>query len=174
MNSFWEKVEYYNSKLIPYSLVLLCGIIIFELFTPVENERFIMFIKVLDGIIITIFVIDLAFLAQKARSFSEFLKRYWLDILAVFPFVFVFEFIGKFYRVITTTERIAVGQAILHEGLEAERGIEAATKMSKMSKAGRLIRIIARGIRLITKSRLFCWKEHHHKKRKTRKRYVLS
>ncbi len=173
MNRFWERVEYYNSKLIPSALIVLLGLIVFELFVPIENTQILFSLKVLDGLVVTIFVIDLSFLAYRARSMTDFLKHYWLDILAVFPFALGFEFVGRFYQVVIASERISVGQAILHEGLQTEKGITAATNVSKFSRAGRVVRIVARGVRLITKSRLFCLFDHRERskrKMKTRKR----
>ncbi|MBI2125292.1 hypothetical protein HYV87_05610 [Candidatus Woesearchaeota archaeon] len=163
MPPFWEKIEHYNSRLIPFALVLLLGIIIFELFIHVENHSIELAVKIADALVITIFVIDLIFLAHKARSAKFFFKKYWLDILAVFPFVLFFRVIESAYRVALATERLTLGQAILHETVEASKS----TKV--LAKSGKIVRIGARILRIITKSRLFMKVHHGRKKQKQTK-----
>lgn len=169
MHRFWEKVEHYNAMLIPYALIILFGIIIFELFLHIEDENILFFVHVLDGIVITIFVIDLIFLRRKAKTTKEFMKHYWLDIIAVFPFVFLFNQFGRIYRAIVVNEQFAVGQAILHEGLEAEKGIKIAArgeKALKFTRVARIIRIVARALRFVTKTRLLSRFSHWFSKKK--------
>lgn len=159
MKGFLEKVEHYNSKLIPYALVLLLGIIIFELFVHVENHTIELMVKIADALVIAVFVVDLIFLAHKAKSAKYFFKNYWLDILAVFPFVLFFKLAESAYRVALATERLTLGQAILHETVEASKS----TKI--LAKSGKVVRIGARILRAVTKSRLFT-KVHHGRKKK--------
>lgn len=163
MNHFWEKIERFNSRLILPAIIVLLVIIIVELFFHSENPAFNLTVQVLDYLVITVFVIDLIFLAIKARSTSFFFKHYWLDILAIFPFNLVFTAVNQIFRTITVTEQLAFGQSIIHEGLEAEKEI------SKSSKIARTIRFIARPIRILTKSRLFTRFEakHHEARKKT-------
>ena len=159
MHPFWEKVEHYNRKLIPFALVLLLGIIVYELFLHVENHTIELIVKIADALIIAVFVIDLIFLASRARSIKFFFKNYWLDILAVFPFVIFFNLIESAYRIILATERLTLGQAILHETVEASKSAKV------LAKSGKMVRIGARILRVITKSRLFT-KVHHGRTRK--------
>lgn len=165
MHPFWEKVEHYNAKLITPALILLLGIIIYELFIHIENHAVELTIKITDTLIITIFIIDLAFLAHKARSVTFFFKKYWLDIIAVFPFILFFNIVNSIYRAAIVTERIVLGQALLHETVEATRG---AKVLAEGGKFARFIRIFARILRVVTKSRLFT-KVHHAKKNKLHK-----
>ena len=166
MHPFWEKVEHYNAKLIAPALVVLLGIIIYELFFHVENPIVQLIFKVADTLVITIFVIDLIFLAHKAKSVKFFFKKHWLDVIAVFPFVIFFNVINSFYRAVIATERIVLGQAILHETVEATRG---AKILAEGGKLARFIRIIARVLRVITKSRLFTKVHHGRRKKYTKK-----
>lgn len=163
MEEFWEKVEHYNAKLITPALIVLLGIIIFELFLHVENHTIELIVKIADALVITVFVIDLIFLAHKARSVRFFFKRYWLDVIAVFPFVLFFRVIESAYRVALATERLTLGQAILHETVEASKS----TKV--LAKSGKVVRIGARILRVVTKSRLFT-KVHHGRRKRHRKR----
>lgn len=161
MHTFWEKIEHYNSKLIPFALVLLLGIIIFELFLHVENHTVELIVKIADALVITIFVVDLLFLAKRAKSAKFFFKNYWLDILAVFPFVLFFKLAESVYRVALATERLTLGQAILHETVEASKSAKV------LAKSGKVVRIGARILRVVSKSRLFS-KVHHERRKKSR------
>lgn len=161
----FEKIEHLNLKLIPFAIIALLIIIIIELFVHIENHTVELSLKILDGIVITIFIIDLFFLALKAKTTSFFFKNYWLDILAVFPFGLMFNTVERFYRGIIAAERIVIGQAVAHETLEIQKEVSA---ISKSRRAARFMRIIARSLRLITKSRLFT--HFHHRRRKAHKK----
>lgn len=162
MHPFWEKVEHYNAKLIAPALIVLLGIIIYELFVHVENPTLELIVKIADALVIAVFVIDLLFLAKKSRSVKFFFKNHWLDIIAIFPFVLFFNLIESAYRVFVATERITLGQALLHETVEAGREAKVLTKSGKFA---RVIRIIARFLRVITKSRMFTKVSHHRRKK---------
>src|SRR3989344_1652078 len=55
--SVWARIEKINRRLIPLALLLLLGIIIFELFIHSENETVVFWVKVADVAVITIFVV---------------------------------------------------------------------------------------------------------------------
>ncbi|MEK6863192.1 MAG: ion transporter [Nanoarchaeota archaeon] len=164
MHPFWEKIEHYNRKLITPALILLLGIIIYELFFHAENQALELAVEITDALVIAVFAIDLVFLAIRSRSAKFFFKNYWLDVLAVFPFVLFFNFINSLYRAIVVTEQLAVGQALLHETVEVGRE---AKGLSKGGKIARFLRIAARILRVVTKSRLFA-KIHHRRTKKRR------
>ncbi|HLD01150.1 MAG TPA: hypothetical protein VJC39_05380 [Candidatus Nanoarchaeia archaeon] len=153
MHPFWKQVEENNSKLIGPALLILLVVIIVEIFVHTENETIKTIIHFLDYAVITIFTIDLIFLAIHSKNARFFFQRYWLDILAIFPFALVFNVVNQLYRVIVATERIAVTQAIVHETVEIGKEVSLAAREG--SKAPKIIRLLARGMRLITKSHLF-------------------
>ncbi len=155
MKPFWEKVEHYNSRLIPYALIVLLLVILVELFGEVESPATHLVFQVIDYVIIAIFVVDLIFLGIKAKTVSFFFKHYWLDLLAVFPFGLIFEFVSKFYRGALVTEELLLGQKIVHETVEAEKELKEVGYLAKEGKFVRGIRIITRSLRAVTKSRLF-------------------
>ncbi len=153
MPPFWEKIEHYNSRLILPAVGLLLLVIIYELLTYFEiiyfeNRALELALEGIDYLIITIFVIDLIFLAIKAKSTKFFFKNYWLDILAVFPFVLASKAIGGIFRIFALTE-VEVGQAILHESLEVSKVTAEAEKIAKVEKAAKLGRGIKLGARLV-------------------------
>ncbi|MBI2146458.1 hypothetical protein HYU22_03900 [Candidatus Woesearchaeota archaeon] len=152
MKEVWEKIERFNSHLITPAIIVLLGIIIVELFVHPQNETVKIIIRVLDYLVIAVFVVDLTFLAIKARSTSFFFRHYWLDLLAIFPFSLLFSVVTRAYETVLAAERLALGQSIIHEGLEANKEIEA---LSKGNRAARIVRIASRLLRVIAKSRLF-------------------
>lgn len=180
MNKFWEKVEHYNSKLILYALIILLVIILVELFGEIEDPLMHLVFRLLDYMVVAVFVIDLIFLAIKARTVSFFFKHYWLDILAVFPFGLLFELVSRFYRGAVLTEELIISQKVIHETFEAEKEVKGAGFLAKEGKLARGIRIFTRSLRAVTKSRLFTRferkkKEAHRRvygKEVIKKRYV--
>ena len=164
MEKFWEKVEHYNAKLIAPALIVLLGIIIAELFFHIENPTLKLILKIADALVIAVFIIDLLFLAHKARSMKFFFKSYWLDIIAVFPFVIFFNLLESVYRIAIVAERLTLGQAILHETVEASKSAKV------FAKSGKIVRIGARLLRVVTKSRLFTKVHHERRKKHGRKR----
>ncbi len=173
MNKIGRKIAYYNRKLIPPAIVLLLLLIIAELFVHVEDPLLIAWIHFADGLVIAIFVIDLIFLAVQAKSAQFFFRKYWLDIIAIFPFNMVLELVGRLSELIGIGERVAVGQAIFHEGLETRKII---VEEGKLSTFIRPLRIGARVLRVAAKTRLFGGKKHRltghravHSQRKRRR-----
>lgn len=168
MNHFWKRVEEVNHHLIFPAIIVLLGVIIFELFIHTENETLKLVLEIADYLVIAVFVIDLIFLAIHAKSTKFFFKNYWLDLLAVFPFSLFFGFVGGFYRLFTLSEEtVGMGQAIFHEGLEVEK---AAVKAgSPATKVGKGIRVGARIVRVVSKTRIFT---RFHRKKKEHVRNI--
>ncbi len=152
MQPSWEKVERINTKLIPAALVLLLFIIFYELVLHKPYPHWELAVTIIDYLIITIFVIDLIFLAIKARTTRYFFRHYWLDILAVFPFGLLFKAIEQVFRGIQAAERLVIAQAVLHEALEVEKEARLATRGERLAK---FLRIGTRGIRFLSKSHFF-------------------
>lgn len=152
LHPFWEKVEKVNSKLIIPAVIILLFIIIYELFFHIENHTLELVVKIADGFVILVFVLDLIFLARKAKSTKFFFKNYWLDLLAVFPFGLAFNLFEQIYRTLAGAERFVVGQAIVHEGLEVRKEVRLVAKSERFAK---FFRIGIRLLRVITKTRLF-------------------
>jgi hypothetical protein len=170
MNKFWEKVEHYNAKLITPAILVLLFVIVVELAFHDFAERYHTIITIMDLFVIIVFVVDLIFLAIHAKSTIFFFKHYWLDIIAIFPFVLALNVVSKLYKVFATTGKLAVGQAIVHESLEARKGIRA---LARAGRFARWLRVGARMVRVVTKSRLLTHfrAKHHLSKRNLKKGY---
>tara|TARA_Y100000310_G_C20673147_1_gene811396 strand:+ start:2321 stop:2920 length:600 start_codon:yes stop_codon:yes gene_type:complete len=151
LSPFWEKVEHINSKLIPYAVFALTIIIIVELFVDLHSHFWEEVIHIADVLIIIVFVIDLFFIFYHVRKWSIFFRRFWLDILAVFPFVLFFRGLAGLFRFFRISEQFFFGQTLLHEGLEVRKAAAAA----RTQKFAKYLRMGARGIRVVSKSRFF-------------------
>ncbi len=175
MNQFWEKVEHTNEKLIPYAVVILAIVIIYEIFFHTDHELLNQIVEIVDFCVILVFVIDLIFLAIRAKSTTFFFKNYWLDILAVLPLGFLFRGIGLLFEGLSATREIILSQELLHEGLEARKEIALVARGERIAevatKAGREVRIATRIARVISKTRLFKYfmgkdsQAHHNTRR---------
>lgn len=159
----WEKIEHYNSKLIAPSIVALLIIIVMELFVHPENHTVKIIIEVMDYLVLAVFIIDLAFLAAKAKSVTFFFKNYWLDIVAIIPIALIFTVFSYFYRTFLLAERVVVSQQIMHETLEAKKGL---TFLSRTERFSKYIKIGARLVKVIAKSHALRNIRHHTHKRK--------
>lgn len=167
MHQFWEKIEHFNARLIPFALIGLLFVIVVELFFHEFAEHYHLLIFILDSLVIAIFVVDLIFLGVRAKNVRYFFRHYWLDLVAVFPFSLLFSLVSYVYELFFAAERLVLGQAILHEGLETKKFVSEAAKEGKLlARGGRLaryLRIVVRGLRVITKSRLFQeFQARHH------------
>jgi hypothetical protein len=151
LSPFWEKVEHINSKAIPYAVFTLTIIIIVELFVELHSHFLEGLIHIADYFIILIFVIDLCFIYYHVRNWKIFFRRFWLDILAVFPFVLFFRGLGGMFRLFRISEELFFGQTLLHEGLEVRK----ASAVARSQRMTKYFRLGVRGLRVVTKSRFF-------------------
>lgn len=130
----YHKLETLVDKLIPYILIVLAFIIITHFFFPsfyMQNEKL---LTILDEIIVAIFVIDLIFKYNYVKNFPTFLKKYWLDILAVFPFYLTIRLIEEYLLIFRAGEELATGQKIAHAGIEVEREFTKILKGAEIEK----------------------------------------
>lgn len=142
-NSFFDKktlrfCEKYVDIIIPYLLVLLTIMIIFK-FAKIKIEPL---FTVLDYIIITFFVVDLIFKWQHVKKIKPFIKSYWLDILAVFPFYLAFRLVGEIAEI--TSKTIESGQKLAHEAVLL-REVKIATEAEKLAKEARAAELLKEG-----------------------------
>jgi len=125
MKQWLHKIELLVDKIIPYSLVLLLFLIIGEIFFSEKVEPYSLYVSVLDGLIIFIFVIDLIFKYVRIRNFPKFFKKYWLEIIAVFPAFLVLRLVEEFIiiaRLGETFESVGeTAQSAIHEVVGVEK-----------------------------------------------------
>ena len=128
------------------------------------------YILTLDYIILAIFAVDLVFLGIKAKSWKFFFKSYWLDLVAVVPLVLLFTVLSRIWRIISAAGQLGIGQSILHSSLEVRKGVSVATRGGRIAK---FVRLGARSIRVVTKSRLFTKLTHHTNRHKHKNKKSL-
>ena len=151
-----RKTELFVDKFIPYLLVLLIFIIVIELFFHNIAEQYRYHINLLDGFIVLVFLLDLYFKYQQTKNIPTFVKKYWLEILAVFPFYLVFRFIETTLGFLEVSGLIKQGQNIVHSGLEVEKEVAVigreVVEAEKLEKIGARSRALARTFRTISRT----------------------
>ncbi|MCH8003802.1 MAG: hypothetical protein IH934_04165 [Nanoarchaeota archaeon] len=138
MKRWLHKIELWVDKIIPYLLVLLFFVIIGEIFFAHEIEPYRVFVSIIDGFIIFIFVIDLIFKYIRIRNFPKFFRSYWLEIIAIFPAFLVLRVVEEFAIILNLEESIGISQEVIKVG---DRTIPRASRMHYFS---RFIRPLAR------------------------------
>jgi hypothetical protein len=138
MKRLLESVENVVDHFIPYALVVLALIIIGELFYAEELAPFEFWIGVADAFVIIVFLVDLGFKFSRTRQVGPFVRRYWLDIVAVFPFYLAFRLFEEAVFIAGLAERLRQVQALVHETLGVEHF--AGALIADVEKTGRLSR----------------------------------
>ncbi len=156
MKEWLRKLEVFVDKFIPYLLVLLIFIIVMELFFHDVAEQYRYHINLLDGFIVLVFILDLYFKYQQTKNVPKFVRKYWLEILAVFPFYLVFRFVETTLGFLEVSGVIKQGQNILHSGVEIEKEVAVigreVVEAEKLEKIGVRSRAIARTFRTVSRT----------------------
>ena len=140
MHILLHKLEKIVDFLIGPMLIILLALIVAEIFLHEQFEFVSLYADYFDIALISVFVIDLSFKFHRVRKIPEFLKKYWMEIIATIPFFLVFRL----------TEGI---------GLLIERGQEVAHELPEVQKlekgAVALVRDVGRASRTPTLIRFF-------------------
>lgn len=139
----YEHLEHWVDKLIPFLIVALMALIIIEFKFKDFAHHYEHQIHLADQIIIGFFVVDLIIKYTRVRHVPMFLKHFWVDVLAVFPFYLAF----RMFETILGLSRAVVAQTqtIVHESMEVQKQAtrvgKQITKASKAARAARMARI---------------------------------
>ncbi len=137
MKRFLEKIEVFVDKLIPYLILLLIVVVVIDVFFKQTAASYHTELYVTDSVIITFFVIDLIFKYRRVHNIPKFLKLYWLDILAVFPFLLMLR---VFEEILLISEgSVSTLRNLFHAGLVLEEEVTAETKLTRAVKSSELI-----------------------------------
>ena len=131
MKKWLKDLEVIVDKLIPYLIFLLLIIIIIDLFYHEVAEKYKFEIGLVDGFIILVFLFDLIYKYNRVRNLPTFIKKYWLEILAVLPFYLIFRAVELTIGFLEISGLIKQSQNILHTGLEFEKEIALISKEAK-------------------------------------------
>lgn len=156
MHPFLKRLEHFTDKSIPYWLVLLLIIIILEFFFKEIASSYQLHINIADYLIIVFFTLDLGFKFHRVRSFKPFLKKYWLDIIAVFPFFLLFRLVDELILFFRLGAEVSEGQRILHSSIELEKIVKeerALRELAELQKESRVFREIQESSQLVRTQR---------------------
>ena len=123
MKKWLKSLEIFVDRVIPYLVLILLAIIIIDLFYHNIAKEYQFQIGLIDGFIILVFILDLIYKYNKVRNIPNFLKKYWLEILAVFPFYLVFRLLETTIGFLELSGIIKQGQNIFHSGVEVEKEV---------------------------------------------------
>jgi len=167
MASFYEKSEHFVDKSIPYLIIILVGIVIIDIFYENISLKYQTTLLAMDGIVITFFVVDLVFKYNRVRDIPRFLKLYWLDILAVFPFFVLLRLFEEFLLIselsVTTLRNLFHAGLILEEEAVTARTTEIVVKESRLRLVLKWFKPLRRAPRFLKAISYF----EHPKHRKT-------
>jgi hypothetical protein len=155
MKRWMHKLEVIVDKAISPCLIVLLFIIVLDLGFKDMVEAYNLHtpIIVIDYMIISIFVIDLIFKYLRVKDVPTFFKKYWLDILAVFPFFLLFRTYELFFGATVLSEGAQTAQAVVHEGVKIEEGgakmFSDAEKIAKEAEAAGKVRRATRFTRYL-------------------------
>ncbi|MBT3865538.1 hypothetical protein HOF78_00355 [Candidatus Woesearchaeota archaeon] len=182
MKKGFHKLEHLVDKLIPYALLALLIVIIITFFFKDLAHTYEHQIEIVDIIVISLFVVDLGFKYIRVRKIKPFIKLYWLDILAVFPFYLFIRAAEEAYLLFRFSDTVKESQTALHAGIgikevtsiekETARIVREAEKLGKMSRSKFAIRFIRpisripRFIKILPYFERTTGKHHAHDKKK--------
>ncbi len=134
MQKWLAFIEHFIDKIIPFFLIILLGIIVIDIFFPVISAKYQIDIEIADYVIIAFFIVDLIFKYRRARTIPQFIRKHWIDIIAIFPFFLVFRFFTGFIDFFETFKGgLFQGQKIVHIGAELKE-IEIGGTLEKIGK----------------------------------------
>ncbi len=84
-------------KNISFSMIILIILLFIELFLEDRYLNFEIFLKTLEYLIYLHILIYLIFKYLELTSFPKFFKKYWRDLLVIFPFFIVFKILNEFF-----------------------------------------------------------------------------
>ncbi len=90
--SYYQKIERAVDNAVPYALVILFVAIVVEFVYADQVAPYSFYFNLIDWAVILFFVLDLSFKFRKVPKLKDFMRKYWLDIIATIPFFIVFRF----------------------------------------------------------------------------------
>src|SRR3989338_7534624 len=155
--SRWKhEVEVIVDRAIPYALILLLFLIIGEIFFTEQIEHYSLFVSTIDCFIIGAFVFDLLFKYQHSKNVPEFLRKHWLQIIALFPAFLIVRLVEEFFVITRLEDVIKFSQ----EALEIEQ--KAGLGQARLSYFSKFIMPLARLPRFLAAFNFYEKPTHRH------------
>lgn len=156
---FLGKLERFTDKSIPFWMIILTLIIILEnpLWTLIHLQDYEPIVEITESVMILFFIIDLIFKWFTVRHWNKFLRLYWIDIIAIFPFYLIARAWISITALVRLGEELGEGQKFLHEFIllrETElvkeaRIVKESKLLKELNPLIRSLRTIQRFIRFI-------------------------
>ncbi len=178
MKKWAHKVEHFIDKTIPYLVLVLLVIIIISFFFHETALRYHIQIEKIDMLVVAVFIADLVFKFIRVRKIKKFIRLYWIDILAVFPFYLVVRLVEEVYLVFRLSETVQETQPLIHIWtevaskeagmMEKETGklVREAENFGKFTRSGFAVRFMKPITRIPRMLRILPYYEqttgHHH------------
>jgi len=145
-----HKLELFIDKIIPYCLILLIFVLVLELGFHhfVVEHGLLLPIEIADYFIILVFVIDLIFKYIRVRDVPKFLRKYWLEVIAVFPFFLFFRLAELAFGLSEVSGGIKTAQSITHSTAEIEKEVAMLRESEKVLREGEKVFKAERSMRL--------------------------
>ena len=155
LKRIYHRLEHLIDFLILPAIFILFIVIVIELFFHDFADTYHTAIIITDYCIIGLFVLDLMFKFNRARSIKSFLRESWLDIIAVFPIFIFLRAIEPLIYLTDFSKEAKNIQLIFHESLEITKStnkiVKEAEALGKVSRA----RYITAAVRAIGRSPRF-------------------
>ena len=132
----WERIHNWTDRLVGPALVIILIVILLEIFLPDVAHHYHSAILVADYTAISIFVLDLGFKFRRATEWENFLRKYWLEIIAIMPGFIVFRVLDAFFVITRSAE---LSQDAIHLATRSER-LAALASGGELSRAARFER----------------------------------
>lgn len=152
--SVLNEFEHFTDHVIPFLVIALAVVLVLEnpFWTIVHLSEYEPWITIFDWIIVFFFVTDLVFKWFKTKNVRKFLKLYWLDVVAVFPFYLAFRAYAEVAAAFKVGEEISeTGQKLAHEAvlLRETRTLKEAEELTKEARIAREAGAVERSIRAV-------------------------
>ena len=112
-------LEHFTDKIIPFLVLIIAVMLILQnpFWTLVDLTHYEPWTGVIDIAILLFFLIDLYFKWKHVENFKKFLRLYWFDVIAVFPFYLLTRTWFELSFLFSATEQVTEAQKIAHEAL---------------------------------------------------------
>lgn len=157
-----QEFEHFTDHVIPYLVVGIAIVLILEnpFWTLVHLEEYEPWVTVFDSVVVFFFVVDLSFKWFRTKEIKKFVKLYWIDIIAVFPFYLGFRAYAEIASAFRVGEEVTEAtQKALHEAVllreakvwrEAELAEREAMRLTRETRfLPRMLRSVGRFLRLL-------------------------
>jgi len=143
----WERLHDWTDRLVGPALLIILIVILFEMFLPDLAHHYHTQILVADYAAISIFVVDLGFKWKRASEWKNFLREYWLEIVAIMPGFIIFRVLDTFFVITRSAE---LSQDAIHLATRSERlaALAGGGELSRVARFERFTLGLARTPRL--------------------------